>query len=149
MAPKIAARKAFVTGASGSDRQVKEEPNMVGATFDDTSRLLEKEGEKHKWVDVYCMFTKSNFSIEIEDQDELKIFINIRRSRIFKVTAHIVVFTCVDAISWIIKHVDMGNRCVHNSKGEPIKSFQPEDMAKCCHLEKGEKNLENNLLNYF
>jgi hypothetical protein len=64
MAPKKAASKAFVTEASGSGRQIEDEPNVVGATYDDTSGLLEKEGETLKWGDVYHMFKKSNFPTE-------------------------------------------------------------------------------------
>jgi hypothetical protein len=69
------------------------------------------------------MFKKSSFPTEVKDQDELKIFKNIQRSGIFRVTTHVVVFPCVDAISWIIKHDDLGNRCILNARGEPIESF--------------------------
>jgi len=72
---------------------------------------------------VYHMFKKSNFPAEAEDHDELKIFRNIRRYKIFIVESHDVVFPCVDAIIWIINHVDLENRCVCNARGEPITSF--------------------------
>jgi hypothetical protein len=35
------------------------------------------------------MFKKKNFLIDVEDQDELKVFKNIRKSRIHRVAAHV------------------------------------------------------------
>jgi hypothetical protein len=43
---------------------------VVGAMYDDTYGLLEKEGETLKWGNVYQMFKKKNFSTDVEDQDE-------------------------------------------------------------------------------
>jgi hypothetical protein len=87
--------------------------------YDDTSGLLEKEGDALRWGDVYQMFKKKNFSTDVEDQDELKIFKNIRRSGIFRVAAHVVVFPCTDAITWILKNIDLGNIYVCNSRRNP------------------------------
>jgi hypothetical protein len=56
------------------------------------------------------------------------------------------VFPCTDAIAWILKHVDLGNIYVCNSRRDPIASFWPKDLEKCYHLEKGTKKLENKLL---
>jgi hypothetical protein len=36
-----------------------------------------------------------------------------------------------------------------NARGEPITSFWLKDLAKCYHLEKGTKNLDNELLSEF
>jgi hypothetical protein len=58
-----------------------------------------------------------------EDQDELKIFKNIRRYGIFRVVAHIFVFPCTDAITWILKNIDLGNIYVCNFRSEPITYF--------------------------
>jgi hypothetical protein len=57
---------------------------------------LERDGETLKWGEVYYMFKNSNFSIEVEDPYELQAFKNIRKSRIFKVATHPMVFPCVD-----------------------------------------------------
>jgi hypothetical protein len=67
---------------------------VVGDMYDDTFGLLEKEGETLKWGNVYQMFKKKNFSIDVEDHDELKIFKNIRKSRIFRVEAMICIPLC-------------------------------------------------------
>jgi hypothetical protein len=48
------------------------------------------------------MFKKHNFSIDVEDKDEMKIFKNIRRFGIFRVAACVVVFPCIDVIAWIL-----------------------------------------------
>jgi hypothetical protein len=53
---------------------------------------LEKEGETLKWGNVYLMFTKSNFLVEAEYQDELKIFKNIQKYGIFRVTTRDPIF---------------------------------------------------------
>jgi hypothetical protein len=110
---------------------------------------LEKEGETLNWGDVYHKFKKSIFPIEAEDQDEMKILKNIWRSRIFIVTSRDIVFPWSDSISWIIKHVDIRNRCVHNAQGEHISLFRPKDLEKCYHLDKGERKLDNNFLDEF
>jgi hypothetical protein len=103
---------------------------VVGATYDDTSGILEKQGETLKWGDVYHMFKKSSFSTDAKDQDELKIFKNIKRSGIFRVASHVVVFPYVDAIIWIIKHINLRNKYIFNARGDPIASFQPEDLGE-------------------
>jgi hypothetical protein len=60
------------------------------------------------------MFKKKNFTTDPEDQDKLRIFKNIRKYVIHRVATHIVVFPCVDAITWILKHVEFGNRYICN-----------------------------------
>jgi len=110
---------------------------------------LEKEGETLNWGDVYHKFKKSIFPIEAEDQDEMKILKNIWRSGIFIVTSHVIVFPWSDSISWIIKHVDIRNRCVHNAQGEHISSFQPKDLENFYHLDKGVRKIDNKLLDKF
>jgi hypothetical protein len=59
--------KVLGTEASGSNQQVEGEPEIIRATYDDTSGLLEKDKETLKWGDVYHMFKKSNFFIEAEE----------------------------------------------------------------------------------
>jgi hypothetical protein len=55
--------------------------------------------------------------MEAKYQDELKVFKNIWRSRLHRVVAHATVFPCVDAISWILNHVDLDNWYILNAKG--------------------------------
>jgi hypothetical protein len=43
----------------------------VRNVYDDTSRILDKEGENLKWGEVYYMFKKSNFYRKVEDPREL------------------------------------------------------------------------------
>jgi hypothetical protein len=95
------------------------------------------------------MFKKQNFSTNYEDQDELNIFKNIRRSRIFRVTARTDVLPFIDPISWIFKNIYLRNIYVCNSRKEPIASFMPKYLEKFYHLEKGTKKLENKLLDEF
>jgi hypothetical protein len=142
--------KAPATEAFGSGQQIEDEPDTPGAMYDDdTTGLLEKEGDALRWGDVYQMFKKQNLSIDVEDQDELRIFKNIRRSGIFRVAARVVVFPCVDAITWILKNIDLRNIYVCNSRKEPIALFRLEYLAKCYHLEKGIKKLDSKLLDEF
>jgi hypothetical protein len=95
---------------------------------------------------VYQIFKKSSFSTDVEDQDELKLFKNIRRSGIFRVASHIVFFLYVDFIGWIIKHVNLRKIYICNVRGDPIASFRPEDLEKCYHHDKGTKKLYIELL---
>jgi hypothetical protein len=83
------------------------------------------------------MFKKKSFPIEAEYEDELKVFRYIRKSRLHRAKTHTMVFHCADAISWIIRHVDLDNRYILNAKGKPIKSFRSYDIASYYHLERG------------
>jgi hypothetical protein len=121
--------KVLGTEASGSGQQTEGEPKVIRATYDDTSGLLEKDGEMLKWGEVYHMFKKSNFSTEVEEPYELKVFKNIRKSGIFRVAAHPMVFPCVDSITWILKNIDVKDRFVCNARKDPIASFRPEYLA--------------------
>jgi hypothetical protein len=87
--------------------------------------------------------------VEAEDQDELQIFKNIQRSGLHRVASHVAVFPCVDAIVWILKHVDLENRYILNARGDPIASFQVVDLEKYYHLEKGTQKLDEELLSGF
>jgi hypothetical protein len=111
--------------------------------YDDTSGLLEKEGDALIWGNVYQMFKKKKLSIDVRDQDVLKIFKNISRSRIFRLAMHDDVLPYTDAITWILKHIYLGNIYVYNSRREPIASFHHKDLAKGYHLDKGTKNMDN------
>jgi hypothetical protein len=102
----------------------QEDPDTPGVVYDDTTRLLEKGGTSLKWGEFFQMFKKKNFPVEVEDQDELKIFKNIWRSGLHRVVAHATIFPCADTISWILKHIDLDNRYILNAKGKPIVSFQ-------------------------
>jgi hypothetical protein len=130
---------------SGSSRLARE-VEIVRAIYNNITRLIEKDGETLKWGEVYYMFKKSNFSIETKELDELQAFNNIRKSGIFKVVAHPMVFPCIDIISWILKNIDINNQYVCNAKKEPIASFRLEFLAKCYHIEERNKILDSNLL---
>jgi hypothetical protein len=117
--------------------------------YDDTFGLLDKEGDTRKWGAVYQMFKKYKFSTYCEDQDELKIFKNIRRYEIFRVAACAAVFPCTDSITWRLKHIYLRNIYVCNFRRDPITSFQPKDLEKCYHLKKGNNKLDKKILAEF
>jgi hypothetical protein len=56
--------KELGTKASGSGQWIEGELEVIGATYNDTYGLLEKDGETLKWGEVYHMFKKSNLSID-------------------------------------------------------------------------------------
>jgi hypothetical protein len=123
--------------------------DFPGPFYGDTTCLLKKGQDPLKWVDVFKMFKIQEFPINVEEQDELRIFKNIRRSELHRVAAHPAVLPCADAIAWIIEHVDLQNRYILNARGEPIASFQASDLAKYYHLENGTQKLDVELLNKF
>jgi hypothetical protein len=57
--------------------------------------------------------------MEFEDYSELKIFKKIWRSLLHRVASSVVVFPCVDMISWILMHAFIDNRYILNAKGNP------------------------------
>jgi hypothetical protein len=146
---KKIASKALGTEALGSGQQTKGKREVIEATYNDTYGLLEKDGETLKWGELYHMFKKSNFSTDVEDQDELKIFENIKKFGIFRVESNPVVFPCANTITWILKNIDVNGRYVCNTRKNPIASFKPEYLAKIYHIGKGIMKLDNKLLNEF
>jgi hypothetical protein len=58
-----------------------------------------------------------------EDDPNLKMFRNIKRSKIYKVAAHAIVFPCAEFVLWIMKYIDLETIYILNSKGHPITSF--------------------------
>jgi hypothetical protein len=88
------------------------------------------------------MFKKSKFSIEEEDPSELQAFRNIRKLGIFRVETHPAMFPYADAISCILKNVYIDSRYIFNTRKEPIASFKLDDLAKCYHLEVGNKKID-------
>jgi hypothetical protein len=48
-------------------------------------RFLEKGEDSLKWGDIYQMFKKQNFVVDVKDQDELRIFKNIKKYGIHRV----------------------------------------------------------------
>ena len=47
-----------------SGYQMEGDPKVIIVMYDDTSEILERDGEKLKWEEVYHMFKKSKFFIE-------------------------------------------------------------------------------------
>jgi hypothetical protein len=89
------------------------------------------------------MFKNKNFSIDIEDQDELRIFKNIKKSGIFRVASRTTIFPCAYSIIWILNiyiYIYMKDIYVCNTRKEPIASFQLEYLAIFYHIEKGIKS---------
>jgi hypothetical protein len=95
------------------------------------------------------MFKKQNFPIEVEDEDKLKVFKNTKKLGLHRVATHVVVFRCIDTISWIIRHVDLDNRYIIYSKGKPITSFHVSNLASYYYLERGSLLLDEELIKKF
>ena len=76
--------KAFGAEASGSTHQAEGELEIIGATYDDTIGILEKDRETLKWGEVYDMSKKYNFFVEDEDPYEIQVFKNTMKLGIFR-----------------------------------------------------------------
>jgi hypothetical protein len=143
----------FVSNSKMSSHKKRIKPeNKFGfpeALYGDTTGLLKKGQDTLKWDEVFQMFKLQNFPINVEYQDQLRIFNNIRKSKLHRVVAHPPVLPCTDAIAWIIEHVDLQNRYILNARGDPIASFQAADLAKYYHLEKGPQKLDEDFLSKF
>jgi hypothetical protein len=60
--------------ASKSGRQHEDEPDIVGAMYNDTSGFLEKGEDSLKWGDIYQMFKKNNFIIDVRGPRQTRDF---------------------------------------------------------------------------
>jgi len=98
-----------MTKASRSGNQQEEETGTPREVYENTIVLLEKAGTSLKWGEVFQMFKKKNFPVEVEDWDEIKIFKNIYRSGLHRVAAYATIFPFADVISWILKHIYLDN----------------------------------------
>jgi hypothetical protein len=95
------------------------------------------------------MFNNQTFPQLPEDNPDLKTFRNIRRSKLYKFATHATMFACVEAISRIVKNVNMEITFILNSQGHPIISFQDSLISSCYHLEDVEKALQMKLVKNF
>jgi hypothetical protein len=89
------------------------------------------------------------FSQGLEDNSNLNIFKNIRRSKLYKVTTHAIAFSCIEAISWIFSHVNLETKYILNVRDHPITSFQASNIASFYHLDKGERSIDKNMIKEF
>jgi hypothetical protein len=117
--------------------------------YNDTSGLLKTGQDPLRWDENFQMFTLQNFLVNVHDQDQLQIFNNIWKSKLHRLAACPPVLPCADAVSWIVEHVDLQNRCILTVIGEPIASFQGSDLASYYHLKKGLQQLDRDLLTKF
>jgi len=95
------------------------------------------------------MFNNHNFSHMEGDDPDLKTFINIKRSKLYKFAAHTTMFPFVEAISWITKQDVLEMRYILNDKVHPITSFEALIIYSCYHLEDGERPLDKKLIKKF
>jgi hypothetical protein len=61
-------KKASWAEASGSTQQVEGELDIIGATYDDTIGILDKDGETLKWGDIYQMLKNQIYPPKIKTQ---------------------------------------------------------------------------------
>jgi hypothetical protein len=120
--------KAPIKEASASRSIQEEDVDTLGPVYDDTKGVIDKYTSL-KWGEFIKCFNNQTFPQYGEDDPDLKMFRNIKRSKLYKVAAHTTVFPCAEAISWIVKHVDLETRFILNAKGHPITSFQASIIA--------------------
>jgi hypothetical protein len=70
-------------------------------------------------------------------------------SKSHKIATCAIVFHCTKAISWIIKHANLDKKHVINARGQKFDSFQPSVITACCHLDEGEKSLDEEMVKEF
>jgi hypothetical protein len=84
-----------------------------------------------------------------KDNLNLQMFINIRKSKLYKMETHTAVFPCVKAISLIVRHANMETRYILHSKIHPITFFKDFIITSYYHLEDEEKLLDEKLIKKF
>ena len=89
---KKVASKTTTVKASGGVKQIEDKLEVASLVYDDTIGVLEKEGETLKRGEVYQNFKNKKYDVDVDDQDELRVFKNIRKSGMFKVASQDVVF---------------------------------------------------------
>ena len=58
-------------------------------------------------------------------------------------------FPFADAITWILKNIDVKDRYICNDRKDPIASFSPEYLEKFYHIENESNKLDRKLLSEF
>jgi len=135
-------RNTLATNTSKSGRKHADEPNTSSAIYNDIKWLLEKGGDSLKFGDVFQMFKKKILLVDVEYQDELKVFKNIIKLGIHGVASCVVVFPCGYSIAWILKHVELDNMYICNARWYPLDCFQSFDLEKLYHIDKGTWKLD-------
>jgi hypothetical protein len=141
-------KKSPMTESFGSIIHQGENEEIPRPIYNDAKRFIEK-GTSIKWGEVFHMFKKKSFPRESEEDLDLKIFKNIKKSKLHRVEAHTTIFPCANTISWKVRHVDLGNRYILNANGDPMISFQASNISSYYHLEKGDLSLDEYLIKKF
>jgi hypothetical protein len=71
---------------------------MPGEVYDDTKCLINKE-TKFKWGEIYQMFNNQTFSQFPKKDHDLEVFNSIKKSKLYKVETHVIVFPYAKPIS--------------------------------------------------
>jgi hypothetical protein len=80
---------------------------------------------------------------------DLEVYRAIKKSKLYKVATHAIMFPYAEAISWILKKDDLERRYIIDAKGKPMGSFQPLAIISFYHLVEGKKILDDELVNNF
>lgn len=116
MASKRARSKDIVRS---STRDVVEQVSMSLLVYIETHMFIEKD-IKITWQDINTIFT-GNFEENLEDW---QVYVNIHKSRLYKVACKYHTFLCTDVIHWIISHTDPETMILINVSGVEIPTFR-------------------------
>lgn len=75
---------------------------------------------KLSWFDIYFVFCKRCISY---DQEDFKIYINIKRSSHHKVAMHLLIFLCVETFDSALQNTDTTRWVIRNHIGEAFASI--------------------------
>lgn len=77
------------------------------------------------WSNIYNTFMKEKFP---EDLEDVHAYINIKRSKIHKIECKFPVLSCIEAIEWIILHMDYSHLVLRNESGDYLATYYGEHM---------------------
>jgi len=98
-----------------------EEPPIYGdktSNIDKTSSL--------SWYNIYEEFMRLNIP---ETQEDLPIYLNIKRSKLHKRASHPPIFLCAETIDWVLQNKDTYSWMVRDHIGAPLATISPSDIS--------------------
>ena len=97
--------------------------------YEDTKLVADRD-IKMKWFDINNTFS-GTFEEDLEDR---RVYVNIHKSGLYRITCRYPVFPCADMIHWIISHTDPETMVLRSAIRIDIATFRVQGYQQMYHL---------------
>jgi len=122
--PPATCKVASKEDLESSTEEAVEVTNPTIPIYADTQCFIDKSTEV-TWSGIKDTFMQKRF---LENLEELEFYINIKLSRMHKITCRFPIIPCAEVIECIITHMDDSDLMLHSERGGKITMYYGEDM---------------------